>query len=132
MKKSFFLLILVMFSVATFEMYVENAQATVKSDRAALRERIKKARCRIQVVRTTTAQKQCVKKRMKRLDPDRDGIPKKKDNCPAVSNNDQADQDSDALGDACDNCPTVFNPNQKDTNNDGVGNACSTEGNISL
>lgn len=132
MKKNLLVLVLVIFSSLSIGNFVDTVQATVKSDRSALRSRIKKARCRIEVLKTTTAQKQCVKNRMKRLDVDKDGIPKRKDNCPTTSNNDQVDQDSDGLGDACDNCPTVFNPEQKDTNQDGVGSACSVEGNISL
>jgi Ca2+-binding RTX toxin-like protein len=41
-------------------------------------------------------------------DPDEDGIPVAADNCPAVSNSDQANTDGDALGDACD--PTGTGP----------------------
>lgn len=47
------------------------------------------------------------------------------DNCPFVSNPDQADRDFDAVGDACDNCPDAFNPAQQDVNGDGVGDLCS-------
>ena len=56
-------------------------------------------------------------------DDDDDGIPDTADNCPLVSNPDQADTDGDGLGDACDpdddndgipdnedNCPKVANP----------------------
>jgi hypothetical protein len=46
------------------------------------------------------------------------------DNCPAVANPDQADQDADSRGDACDNCPTVPNPDQSDLDFDGIGDAC--------
>jgi len=46
------------------------------------------------------------------------------DNCPAVSNPNQADRDGDARGDACDNCPSVGNPDQADSNSDGIGDAC--------
>src|SRR6185295_8072911 len=59
-------------------------------------------------------------------DADNDGIcagagfnpPKtgQNDNCPTVSNANQANGDSDPLGDACDNCPTVANQTQ--TNGD--------------
>lgn len=80
-----------------------------------------------------------------RLDSDGDGIPNSYDNCPFVSNQDQADQgdvkcekicltpelpchtkcsDPDGVGDACDNCPTEYNPDQVDSDNDGVGDAC--------
>lgn len=79
------------------------------------------------------------------LDSDGDGIPNSHDNCPSVSNQDQADQgdvkcekicltpempchtkcsDPDGVGDACDNCPTEYNPDQVDSDNDGVGDAC--------
>ncbi|MCA9811186.1 MAG: thrombospondin type 3 repeat-containing protein [Candidatus Dadabacteria bacterium] len=39
------------------------------------------------------------------LDTDDDGVPDTSDNCPDVSNPDQADTDGDAVGDACDDCP---------------------------
>jgi N-acetylneuraminic acid mutarotase len=39
------------------------------------------------------------------VDSDGDGIPDTCDNCPMVSNPDQADADHDGLGDACDPCP---------------------------
>jgi len=76
------------------------------------------------------------------------------DNCPDVSNSDQANGDSDTLGDACDtctdadgdgwgdpghdisgcsqsttvydNCPTVSNVSQTDSDGDGTGDACDT------
>lgn len=38
------------------------------------------------------------------LDADGDGVPDTSDNCPDVSNPDQADTDGDAVGDACDGC----------------------------
>jgi DNA/RNA endonuclease G (NUC1)/methionine-rich copper-binding protein CopC len=71
------------------------------------------------------------------LDTDNDGIPDATDNCPFVSNANQADLDNDGLGDACDpdddndgvadgtdNCPTVANANQADGDSDGIGDAC--------
>ena len=42
------------------------------------------------------------------------------DNCPGVSNPDQADADGDGRGDACDVCPT--DPTNADTDSDGVCN----------
>ncbi len=46
------------------------------------------------------------------------------DNCPTVSNADQADTDSDGVGNACDNCPAVSNAGQADADDDGTGDAC--------
>jgi len=74
------------------------------------------------------------------LDGDLDGV----DNCPAVSNPDQADGDGDGIGDACDtvvggdtdgdgvldgddNCPGDHNPLQEDFDGDGDGDACDTD-----
>jgi acetyltransferase-like isoleucine patch superfamily enzyme/sugar lactone lactonase YvrE len=69
-------------------------------------------------------------------DSDGDGIFDGEDNCPDVSNHDQADGDRNGTGDACqdsdedgvldiaDNCPTVANPDQLDANGDGYGDAC--------
>ncbi|MBN1491420.1 MAG: thrombospondin type 3 repeat-containing protein [Phycisphaerae bacterium] len=65
-------------------------------------------------------------------DDDGDGVADAADNCPLVSNADQADTEQDAggtvvgdgVGDACDNCPMVVNPAQEDTDGDLVGNAC--------
>ncbi|MHB8811158.1 MAG: LamG-like jellyroll fold domain-containing protein [Desulfobulbaceae bacterium] len=58
------------------------------------------------------------------LDVDGDEVIKDADNCPYVTNADQADTDGDTLGDACDNCPATANATQVDTDNDGVGDAC--------
>ncbi|HEX6672434.1 MAG TPA: beta-propeller fold lactonase family protein, partial [Nitrososphaeraceae archaeon] len=57
-------------------------------------------------------------------DTDGDAIPDAVDNCPTVSNPDQADIDGDGVGDACDNCPDVSNPDQADSDGNGVGDAC--------
>ena len=71
------------------------------------------------------------------LDPDKDGINAKTDNCLLVKNVDQLDTDHDKRGNACDqdddgdgvadtvdNCPLVKNPTQTDTDNNGVGDSC--------
>jgi len=57
-------------------------------------------------------------------DSDGDGVLDECDNCPTLSNADQADADGDGIGDACDNCPTVSNPDQSDIDHDGIGDAC--------
>ncbi len=58
--------------------------------------------------------------------PDLDGdeIADLEDNCPHISNPDQADDDGDKIGNACDNCPGVINTSQMDKDTDGVGDAC--------
>ena len=72
------------------------------------------------------------------------------DNCPGVSNPNQADTDGDGAGDACDpcpldenddedddgicgdidNCPSTANPDQIDQNGDGLGDACVDPGGL--
>jgi len=59
------------------------------------------------------------------IDTDGDGKADDHDNCPSISNADQADSDGDGKGDACDNCPTVSNADQADADADGVGDACA-------
>ncbi len=60
-------------------------------------------------------------------DTDSDGMCDACDNCPLLTNADQADQDGDGVGDACDNCPTIYNPTQGDYDHDGIGNSCDVE-----
>jgi len=70
-------------------------------------------------------------------DLDGDGIANALDNCPTVSNPDQADVDGDLHGDLCDtdmdgdgvvnasdNCPAKTNAMQTDTDGNGLGDAC--------
>ena len=69
-------------------------------------------------------------------DNDSDGFYDLIDNCPLVSNPDQADSNSDGIGDMCsdidedgiidaeDNCPENYNPYQFDEDGDGIGNSC--------
>lgn len=57
-------------------------------------------------------------------DSDNDGICNTQDNCPTISNPDQADADGDGHGDACDLCPGEPLGNNEDTDGDGVGDGC--------
>ena len=56
------------------------------------------------------------------VDPDGDGLVCEEDNCPNVSNPDQADGDGDRIGDACDMCPDI--PEREDADGDGFGDVC--------
>ena len=69
-------------------------------------------------------------------DGDSDTVPDLIDNCPLISNLDQADRNQDGVGNACDldndgirgdsdNCPLTSNFDQADSNNDGKGDACT-------
>ncbi len=63
------------------------------------------------------------------LDSDGDGIPDliiggESDNCPSISNADQANADGDAHGDVCDNCPNNTNDDQSDFDGNGLGDEC--------
>lgn len=58
------------------------------------------------------------------FDVDTDCIDNGIDNCPSITNQNQADMDKDGIGDACDNCPNEINADQADSNGDGIGDAC--------
>jgi len=58
---------------------------------------------------------------------DTDGVDPRIDNCPFVTNADQADAEGDGVGDPCDNCPGISNPNQTDQDHDGLGDACDPD-----
>ena len=73
-------------------------------------------------------------------DADGDGVSDPTDNCPSVSNADQANNDGDSQGDLCDpdddndtvadgsdNCQTVANQNQANQDNDALGDACDPD-----
>jgi hypothetical protein len=60
------------------------------------------------------------------LDPDGDFVDARADNCPAVSNQDQADADRDGLGNACDLCVGPGDGGG-DADGDGLGNDCDCD-----
>jgi hypothetical protein len=73
-------------------------------------------------------------------DDDNDGILDGVDNCPLISNADQANNDNDDEGDLCDtdddndgildiddNCPLTANADQSDFDGDGIGDICDDD-----
>lgn len=46
------------------------------------------------------------------------------DNCPTITNTDQADEDTDNVGDICDNCVADANTDQLDGDGDTIGDVC--------
>ena len=73
-------------------------------------------------------------------DTDGDGLPDLQDNCPTLSNANQADLDHDSIGDGCDpdddndgvddavdNCPVLANNDQLDSDHDSLGDACDPD-----
>ncbi len=73
-------------------------------------------------------------------DQDGDGVLDANDNCPAISNANQADNDGDRSGDVCDpdddndgvadtadNCPFAVNANQADLDGDQLGDSCDND-----
>jgi hypothetical protein len=62
---------------------------------------------------------------LEEVDVDGDGIPDDSDNCPEISNANQADEDRDTIGNLCDNCPLLANRDQANVGDtDRVGDAC--------
>ncbi len=57
-------------------------------------------------------------------DYDSDGVLDSCDNCPQVSNIDQADADGDTVGDDCDNCIAEANTDQANSDADSLGDVC--------
>ncbi|MCP4606125.1 MAG: thrombospondin [Proteobacteria bacterium] len=60
-------------------------------------------------------------------DYDDDGHEDPFDNCPFLSNYDQADDDGDDIGSGCDNCPNNPNTTQEDRDGDGLGDSCDDD-----
>ena len=60
-------------------------------------------------------------------DSDEDGVLDNEDNCPNISNSDQADNDNDGIGNVCDNCINNSNADQADSDNDGIGDICDSD-----
>ena len=54
------------------------------------------------------------------------------DNCPTLSNGDQADVDLDQVGDSCDNCPSDHDRSQSDIDLDGEGDVCDLDDQLLL
>ena len=73
-----------------------------KKNRRQLKKKFKKKRCSLARQGTRQKVRACVRKKLMKVDPDKDGIPKKKDNCPADENPLQEDTDMDGIGNACD------------------------------
>lgn len=61
---------------------------------------------------------------LEHVDGDSDGFSDLYDNCPLLTNADQADDDIDGVGNVCDNCGDIYNPHQSDAEHDGLGAAC--------
>ncbi len=60
-------------------------------------------------------------------DCDGDGVTSNEDNCPEVSNPDQADGDFDGLGNECDNCPCHQSSSSVDQDGDTIPDACDPD-----
>jgi hypothetical protein len=58
------------------------------------------------------------------IDFDSDGITDEHDNCPTISNSDQANADGDPFGDACDTCIAFASMTTHDEDQDSVGDSC--------
>ena len=89
-----------------------------------LKKKIKRRKCSRKKVKGKRSQKRCIRRQLRRIDRDRDGLPKGVDNCPKLTTQHLDDFDQDDVGDACDNCPLDFNPNQSDSDQDGIGDKC--------